>query len=131
MILAMLMVTGQDKDLKLEDLKWQNRVLLFFPGASEPSFDIKDSLSIEMEDRKLLLFVFGDPIISNQSKTFSSIETKQLQKRYRIDSQKSNWVLIGLDGGVKLRGEGELDMDLIFKTIDSMPMRASEKKRKI
>lgn len=128
MILAMMMTFGQDKDLKLEDLKWKNRVVLFFPVEGEQDLDMTDSLLLEMEERKLALFIFGDSLFSNHDKTFSPNEINQLQKRYQMGSNKSSWVLIGLDGGLKLRKEGNLDMDLILKTIDSMPMRMSEKK---
>lgn len=124
----MMMAFGQDEDLKLEDLKWKNRVVLFFPVEGEQDFEMTDSLLLEMEERKLALFIFGDSLLSNHEKTFSPIEINQLQKRYQMGSSKSCWVLIGLDGGVKLRREGDLDMDLILKTIDSMPMRVSEKK---
>ena len=43
-----------------------------------------------------------------------------------MEKNQSNWVLIGLDGGVKLNKEGLPDWEYIFKTIDSMPMRQSE-----
>lgn len=128
MILAMMMAFGQDRDLKLEDLKWKNRVILFFPEDGEQDLDMTDSILLEMDDRKLALFVFDGSMISNQVKTFSPDEINQLKKRYQMGSVKSCWVLIGLDGGVKLRKEGSLDIDLILKTIDSMPMRMSEKK---
>lgn len=128
MILAMMMAFGQDRDLKLEDLKWKNRVILFFPEDGEQDLDMTDSILLEMDDRKLALFVFDGSMFSNQVKTFSPDEINQLKKRYQMGSVKSCWVLIGLDGGVKLRKEGSLDIDLILKTIDSMPMRMSEKK---
>lgn len=124
----MMMMAGQDNDLKLEDLKWKNRVVLFFPEGGEQELDFTDSLLLEMKDRKLALFVFEGSPFTNHEKTFSLNEIDQLQKRYQMGSTKSCWVLIGLDGGVKLRREGNLDMDLVFKTIDSMPMRVSEKK---
>lgn len=128
MIVAMMMAFGQDRDLKLEDLKWKNRVILFFPEDGEQDLEMTDSILLEMDDRKLALFVFDGSMISNQVKTFSPDEINQLKKMYQMGSVKSCWVLIGLDGGVKLRKEGSLDIDLILKTIDSMPMRMSEKK---
>ena len=128
MILAMMMAFGQDMELKLEDLKWKNRVVLFFPVEGEQDLEMTDRVLLELEERKLALYIFGDSLVSNHDKTFSPTEINQLQKRYQMGSNKSCWVLIGLDGGVKLRKEGDLDMDLILKTIDSMPMRMSEKK---
>lgn len=40
---------------------------------------------------------------------------------------KADWVLIGLDGGVKASGEqAEFSLMKIFRLIDQMPMRHSE-----
>ncbi len=116
--------------MTLEDLKWENRIVLYFPGLSEVGdFHLTDSIQEEIEDRKLAYFVFQESIISNKQPKFSANYIHQLHSKYRLGSKSESWVLIGLDGGVKMKSEKPLDWDLIFKTIDGMPMRQSEMRR--
>lgn len=114
----------QHKPITLEDLKWKNRVLLVF--SQDFDFGRSDELKEELADRKLVYFVFIDDIKSNSKYQFSDSYITQLKKKHNSEPKTSKWVLIGLDGGVKLQEQSELNWEKVFRTIDSMPMRQSE-----
>jgi len=121
------LLTMQDTVKNLDHLKWQNRLVLYFPQDQNNEFEFPDSLMVELEERKIAYFIFNDKNIeSNLPVKFSDSYKKSLSKRYTLGSNTDCLVLIGLDGGVKLRKEEELDWVLILQTIDSMPMRISK-----
>ncbi|AFL85703.1 hypothetical protein Belba_3191 [Belliella baltica DSM 15883] len=117
----------QDTVERLDHLKWKNRLVLYFPQNKKSRFDFSDSLKAEIQERKVAYFIFqGKDIVSNLPIRFSDSYQESILKRYKMGSKTDCLVLIGLDGGVKLKKELGLDWKLILKAIDSMPMRASE-----
>lgn len=124
LFIFMVATFGQQKPITLEDLRWKNRVLLVF--SQEFDLGKSEDLKQELAERKLLYFVFEDVVKSNSSNQFSDAYKEALIKKYRHNSKEAKWVLIGLDGGVKLQEQSELNWDKVFQTIDSMPMRQSE-----
>jgi hypothetical protein len=78
-------------------------------------------------DRDLLIFHIlesgesrlGDSLIDHQS-------AASLRNRFSVNPGQFLVVLIGKDGGEKLRRGGEVDITEIFSLIDSMPMRQRE-----
>jgi len=122
-IFMVLAFEGKE-NVTLDDLRWKNRVVLYFPSQDQnPKFDLK-SLEEEFKERKIIFLSIGVRFTTNSEANFHQDYLKSLHDKYA--SKKSNWVLIGLDGGVKLKSDDGLDWALIFKTIDSMPMRQSE-----
>ncbi len=115
---------GQHKPITLEDLKWKNRVLLVF--SQDFDFEKSKDLEKELNDRKLVYFVFEVDVKSNMNFEFSDAYKAALLNKYSHGTEGAKWVLIGLDGGVKLQETSDLDWEKVFKTIDSMPMRQSE-----
>ena len=118
------------EEVTLDELKWKNRVVLFFPDVSKNDSLDFSFLKEELLDRKLIYFIFRDnEILSNSKYTFSEEQQKSIRSKDQMGYSKSSWVLIGLDGGVKSKKDGDLDWDFIFRTVDSMPMRRSERGR--
>lgn len=97
-------------------------------------FDHPDSLdkllseqNQELKERKLLVFHF----VGNELTESNYPGQVNLASFNKLNSQeKPSWYLIGLDGGVKRRGQEMPALKEIFGTIDSMPMRQSELRRK-
>ena len=121
--------------ITLADLQWKSRVLLVFPSTGADSsilWEMTDSLLVEIADRDLIYFVFGDTLISNSDYTFEKDYEKKLRARYALGSKELCWILLGKDGGSKLKKEGSSpDWELLFATIDAMPMRQREMNRLI
>ncbi|TVP47348.1 MAG: DUF4174 domain-containing protein [Mongoliibacter sp.] len=121
---------SQEEPRVLDDFKWKNRVVIYFPQSPQDWTVPNDSLSKEIDDRKIKYFVIEDSVFSNTEVLFTPEYIKKLKNRYAMGSKNSSWVLIGLDGGTKLRKEEGIDWDFIFRTVDAMPMRQSEIRRK-
>ncbi|WP_158859580.1 DUF4174 domain-containing protein [Lunatibacter salilacus] len=136
-VLLIVVISGMfwSDIITLEDLQWKNRVLLVFPSTNEDNsllWEMTDSLLVEIANRDLIYFVFGDSLISNSDYKFEKNYERQLRTKYALGSKEVCWILLGKDGGSKLKKEGTApDWKLLFATIDSMPMRQKEMNRLI
>ncbi|HSI75578.1 MAG TPA: DUF4174 domain-containing protein [Lunatimonas sp.] len=134
-ILLIVVISGMfwSDTITLEDLQWKNRVLLVFPSPNEDNpllWEMTDSLLVEIANRDLIYFVFGDSLISNSDYKFEKDYERRLRSRYALGSKEVCWILLGKDGGSKLKKEGTSpNWELLFATIDSMPMRQREMNR--
>jgi hypothetical protein len=118
--------------IDLKAYQWKNRLLLVFAPYEEysPYQILKEQLKRQTEgiiDRDLLVFhVFekgesriGDVLLSRE-------QALSLRRHFSIASGRFTVILIGKDGGQKLREEVMADLAEIFSIIDSMPMRQQE-----
>jgi hypothetical protein len=128
-------VGGKDT-IDLMEYQWKNRLLLLFaPSLDEPGYlKLKGDLSRqekEVLDRDLLVFQLLE---SGETKLGSSPLSESsgdyLREKFSIKSGTFTVVLIGKDGGVKMRGEGRVELDEILSLIDTMPMRQREMREK-
>jgi len=116
----------------LDRYQWQNRIIIIqSDNTSSKKMEAQTKLLLhypqQLDDRKLILFH------SNSSKLQQIFPKKgshaddhsniQFKEPYEI-------VLIGLDGGVKMRTSDIKEPQEIFDYIDSMPMRSSEIRNK-
>ena len=117
---------------ELGDYLWQRRpLLLFAPTQSDPRL-VETVRRIEASrcdftDRDMVLGV----IVTEGSSTLDGqvLDTSQVRKllsAFRIGVNTFSVVLIGKDGGKKLRVAGVPDLAAIYAVIDGMPMRSSE-----
>ncbi len=100
---------------------WTSRVLLVSaPRASDPLLGRQRAAFAQMgagaRERDLVLVeAIGDHAAA-----------EALRRRFDLDPAAFVALLIGKDGGVKLRSAGVLGAAQLFPTIDAMPMRRSE-----
>ena len=98
------------------------RQLLFFTqnkdtGLAEKQLAIWKEAQAEMEERDLTITV----VTGNDL----------LYKKYKVDSQTEfTVILLGKDGGEKLRTQNLLTTNKLFALIDAMPMRRQEMQKK-
>jgi len=119
-------------DLDLDALRWKKRVLvLFSPSESDASFQSqKKSLASSAEevlDRNLMILEIveqGQSRAGNQLLSGKSVQA--IRKRLGVETGPFQVLLIGKDGGVKLRSSEAVSMKDLFGLIDSMPMRQQE-----
>ena len=124
-------VEGKDT-FDLEEYQWKNRLLLLFtPSFHGPGYlKLKEELFRQKEgvmNRDLLVFHIsesGETKLGNSHLAESSGD--YLREKLSIKSGKFSVLLIGKDGGVKLRKKGGVELDEIFSLIDTMPMRQRE-----
>ncbi len=120
----------------LNEYQWQNRLILVFNDSdsevqAQKQLDKFAGLTPELQERDLLIFRIDDSQVSNglDSKV-TDIEAASLRKSFDIDIEEFAVLLIGKDGGVKLRSEQVVSSQELFALIDGMPMRRSEIRRK-
>jgi hypothetical protein len=124
-LLSMVFVTQPKTP---EDLRWKNRILVISNVQSEGEWFNKANIDF-LETRKLLVFYFQNGQLVN-SNFPDSIDSEKFLKKLYNQKTVENWVLIGLDGGIKAGGKDMPNLKAVFQTIDAMPMRQSEIKKK-
>lgn len=115
--------TGPRQDDPLATYRWKSRVLLVFaPRADAPSL-VAQRRSVEKEkagfqDRALVVLELTD-----------GAKAEALRRQFNIKPENFTVILIGKDGGEKLRKSGPVSPKELFDLIDSMPMRQQEMRR--
>jgi hypothetical protein len=117
---------------ELSDYLWQSRPLLVFaPTGNDPRL-VETMRRIEASrcdfaDRDMVLgrivadgtsFLDGDVVDTSQA--------QRLRSEFGIGANSFSVVLIGKDGGEKLRVNDVPELPAIYAVIDGMPMRGSE-----
>lgn len=118
-----------------QDLKthlWEDRVILLFASDFQQTALIKQ-LDLFKEnpeglmERKLVVYqITPNAIKKNGVDFFDKKNNKQLFKKYGLKKDEFTFVLIGLDGGEKMRATKIVSLNKLFGKIDRMPMRRSE-----
>ncbi|WP_197056959.1 DUF4174 domain-containing protein [Cellulophaga sp. Hel_I_12] len=113
----------------ISDFEWKNRVLILVAKdlnneGLKTQLEAFKGFSDDFEARDLILF------ISTPQGTYTSQKTSVDLKG--IDTfQKNNFkgiILLGKDGGIKLKEPFTVTAKTILNVIDAMPMRQREKK---
>ena len=118
--------SGQD----LKNHQWKNRVLLIF--SNEKNAD-------NYNEQIKLLSEVKEELLERKIEVYSTTKTEfipnfkgnwkisnHLFKKYVSISKDFQVILIGLDGGIKLKEDRVLSMEKLFSIIDGMPMRRRE-----
>jgi len=112
-----LIMTTSCFSQNLKDYRWKNRLVILVGDKNEPLFKKQEEklikLQKELDTRQIILFQGNSEIINQLSadKTFHGL------------------ILIGKDGGVKLKEQFIVEPELLFSLIDGMPMRRAEIKQ--
>jgi hypothetical protein len=117
---------------ELGDYLWKSRPLvLFAPTDNDPrlaeTLDRIDASRCDVVDRDMVIGVVvaeGNSTLDGQAIGFE--EAQRLKNRYAIGENAYTVLLIGKDGGEKLRLNEVPDLGAIFAVIDGMPMRSRE-----
>jgi hypothetical protein len=123
-------------DLDIDSLRWKKRVfVLFSPSRSDASFQLQkqglDSSAEGVLERDLVVLEIiekGQSRAGNQLLSEKSVQ--DIRKRRGVMGGSFQVLLIGKDGGVKLRSSEPVSMKDLFGLIDSMPMRQQEMESK-
>ena len=132
LLLLLLPLYGLSEDApeieSVKDLRWKSRIILIWSGEQEAiAQSLRDS-AYDIKDRDIVWFVLNDSgVISNYAGKISEDFAEDTANRYSSIGKKV--ILVGKDGEVK-RAADTLTLDLLFETIDSMPMRINEMKEK-
>lgn len=128
---VVLLCTFKINAQSLKEYQWKNRILLLF-DESRTSEALKSQLEKfpdlrkEMIERDLILFIVADKGIFTQEGQPQDMPLKDAYDTAQVPEKFRGIVLIGKDGGVKLRKDFVINPQLVFDLIDSMPMRKAE-----
>lgn len=120
----------------LADLRWQGRpLLLFAPSAEDPrvrTFRAQlDAAEPELRERDMVrIEVFGADLASLDGGALPEGTAADLRRRYQVPAETAMLILVGKDGGEKLRAADRWDLDAVFALIDRMPMRRQEQRER-
>jgi len=120
---------GSGPTRSLEPWRWKSRLLLLFaPDADDPALrDQRAHLaaaSAAITERDLVVI----QVIGAQAD--QNVDPARLRTAYGIAPERFAVILIGKDGGEKLRQYRPIPIDALFGVIDRMPMRRSEAQRR-
>lgn len=123
-------------DVDIERFLWKKRLLLILsPERADPLFNsLVNEISSrrdEVEDRDLVIFEILDSGASKMnSSELEPQKAASFRKRFKIPENTFAVILLGKDGGIKLKRNDHVQLDEIFRLIDSMPMRQEEMRQK-
>jgi hypothetical protein len=115
---------------ELTEFRWKKRILLIIDSNNDlPARNIQVSKFVarndEMKERDLDLFVCTGKEVLDKDGLKTNIDPAKM--RY---GEFQGVILIGKDGGVKLRKKFIVEPGEVFDLIDQMPMRRAEMKNR-
>lgn len=115
----------------LKDYQWKNRVVLLVAKSSDTHALISqlDVLTVDKKalmERDLIIFRVTPTKIYTSDGTETDMKPLKIYWDCDLDIDFTGIVLLGKDGGVKMRELFEVATSKIFSLIDGMPMRRRE-----
>ena len=133
--LALMLTTCIGSSQDLSSHRWENRLLLILIDNMDQQ-EYKDQIAElnrevdGVEDRKLVIYTIkpdgyatglNELVWSSSEDLYAN--NKELDGEFEV-------ILVGLDGGIKLRQAELLKNDKLFAFIDAMPMRRNELRKR-
>jgi hypothetical protein len=122
--------------MNLAQFQWKNRLLfLFSPDKNHPLFKkFKNEIlnhQAEVKDRDLVVFEMCERDSAKMNGSDIDRQTADaIRDHFSVPSNKFSLILVGKDGGIKLKRHDHVSLEEVFELIDSMPMRQSEMRQK-
>ena len=136
-VVVLLIIARQDAlSMDLRQFQWKNRLLfLFAPQRNDRFFsDLLNEIMVnknEVEDRDLVIFEILESGPSYMNSVSLDAQTAAaLQDKFDSPPGRFTVILVGKDGGVKLKRQTGTRLKDIFALIDAMPMRQEEIRQK-
>ena len=122
--------------MDLKDYQWKHRILMVFaPSETHPAYQRLaaevQSEKARFEERDMLwIEVLTEGTSQIDTVRLTETQAQQLRTQFAVAPERFVALLIGKDGGVKLRQGGTVRLEQIFALIDTMPMRRSEMRQR-
>jgi hypothetical protein len=117
--------------VSLSELRNTSRPLLIFaPSPADPQLQIQlrrlheNAPALANRNIAVIAIPYNSP--SPTSAQLTDTAAQSARRRFNIAPSDFTVILIGKDGGEKLRSTKPLTLDKLFDTIDAMPMRQQE-----
>lgn len=133
LIVFIIMTNAHSQELSSH--QWEDRIILLLTDSHSNETFQKQISELQnnasgLIDRQLIVYQM---LPEKYTKGLSNIDWKNdrnLYKTYKKTNSKFEFVLIGLDGSVKVQQSDFLACEKLFSIIDAMPMRRSEIRKK-
>lgn len=127
-LLTLSLFSNASDNLPLNDLsslRWENRLIIVNqPTNPDNALGLMKNHSQDIIERDIVWFILkGSEAVTNYSGSLSKSFMENIQQEYRL--KKNTVTLIGKDGGIKSQKKS-VDLQILFSTIDAMPMRQQE-----
>jgi hypothetical protein len=136
-VVASAIFGGDDAlSMDLNQFQWKNRLLLIFAPEEGNSWfrALQTEVSAQRDevlDRDLIVFKMLETAPSFMDATEIDPRVVEfLRKQFDAPLGRFTCILVGKDGGVKLRKNERVELKDIFALIDAMPMRQEEMRQK-
>ena len=132
-LLTVILISTTTMAQNLDAYKWENRILLlkvsdFSSGELKEQLKTLQHHPVELRNRDILIFIVTDDAVLDTLKRKTVLKSRQIIEAYGLKDFQG-LILIGKDGGVKMKESFVVNPKAIFSLIDSMPMRQAEMKR--
>ena len=119
----------------LEKYRWEHRLLLVFaPDADSTLYLRQQQMLLDskpgLNERDIVVISVLRAVVEVGGKPDAAASSVELRDAFNVSPHEFRVVLIGKDGGVKLRQEEPISMADLFALIDAMPMRKQEMGRR-
>lgn len=139
LFLAFGTMTAFAQNTTLQALRDQARPLLIFaPATADPAVQqqIADLAShaggLRDHDMQIVLIPSSAGALHSEipAASFAPEEEQHARRRFHVAANEFAVILVGKDGGEKLRSSTPLSWQRISSTVDSMPMRKDEMRQR-
>lgn len=123
----------QAQDTTFAALRDKQRVLLVFAngdnGKAEAQLTIAAAHAVDFRERDLVLAGISGSNSAVPTATLTPAEEEKARQRFHVSPGTFTVILLGKDGGEKLRSHAAIPWVKLQGTIDAMPMRKDEMKQ--
>jgi len=130
-LLATLAVISGAPPLSADTYRWSYRpVYVFAPSPAHTDLQRQDAINAAAQaafrERDIVVVrVVGDRVSAELGPP-PGVDAADLRARFRIRRDDFTFILVGKDGGVKLRSNAPVSAERLSNVIDAMPMRRRE-----
>ena len=135
--LVLLLISCSIQCQDLSQHQWKARLILLLTDDESDSvynqqLSILNSDADGVKERKLIVYtILPEKYKVQEALNFQWYSGSSTYDKYKKTPGSFEFVLIGLDGGVKKRKAGSpMKLNELYGTIDGMPMRRAELRRK-
>lgn len=118
----------------LEDYQWKNRILILMDATLK-----SNSLQAQLKEftgqneglteRDLILFLITEDKVYSQHGKALDMNSESVREQLGISDDFKGVLLLGKDGGIKLKEHFQVASKTVFDLIDGMPMRKAEMRK--
>lgn len=130
LIIVFTLTFMQSFSQDFKDHQWKDRVLIISTNNEkgiefQKQINLLENLDQELKERKLIVYQISDNKYKlNFTESYKLLNSSS--KKYVSTKDGLQILLIGLDGGIKLKQNSILTAEKLFAIIDGMPMRKHE-----